>query len=612
MYDFLLYIPKEVAPQNCTIASLNDINTSIKNRGLFISSKFIHLMKGPIKYFFLGDIVYNTQRYKSPAEYLETIISDDGVPIEKLRSIKGIFYLIQIEEELNRNKLKIYNSLFSILPIYYFKGTSDFFVASKIDLIMKYSNKTFKPNYRFILETLLFNYAFFNITIDEDIRLLPSNSYLEINNDQFSIHKHTNIQNFYTGKSDYWKKAKNYISELFIQEVSDYFPAEKFQISFTGGFDGRTLVSCAKHYHRNFETFSFGRPETDDVKIPLKDSKKLGIVFYPIFLDSNTYIHNDFLTYGKEMVLLTGGYSNFLYTHFLYSANILKKKTNYILTGYFGSELCRAPHIQGAQISRTLYDYFVNESEYKWIEKIKNSKRLLFLQKENFSWAFDSLIEDLIAYKKGIVQVEKLNQKLYVFIFEELLRKVFGSWIVAQSKYLNVRTPFINFEFIKELLKTELAGVNNPFFVENPVKRLKGQILYAEIIRRTSDIIYNQATGKGYKPKDLLTLLGKFTIANSFLRKRLQRKIQKPFLDNLSLLSGIHSNQEHFLNIIQNLPEYFNEYFQLEFINNNIKTFCNVHNEEFRDLNIISHSIISLLADISSKSNKKKKIEFNK
>jgi hypothetical protein len=36
------------------------------------------------------------------------------------------------------------------------------------------------------------------------------------------------------------------MAELFIVSTCDYFPDKNFSITFTSGFDGRTLVSCAR------------------------------------------------------------------------------------------------------------------------------------------------------------------------------------------------------------------------------------------------------------------------------------------------------------------------------------------------------------------------------
>jgi len=103
---------------------------------------------------------------------------------------------------------------------------------------------------------------------------------------------------------------------------------------------------------------------------------------------------------------------------------------------------------------------------------------------------------------------------------------------------INVRVPFLDYDFVIALLKTDFAGCNNDFFVHNPLKRLKGQMLYAEIIRQSSSEIYKMKTGKGYRPVDLLTLHGKSKILFPYLKKQFKKQAIKPYLDNLGLISS--------------------------------------------------------------------------
>jgi hypothetical protein len=112
--------------------------------------------------------------------------------------------------------------------------------------------------------------------------------------------------------------------------------------------------------------------------------------------------------------------------------------------------------------------------------------------------------------------------------------------MVNQCAYLNNRTPFLDTIFLKEILKTGLAGVYSNFFENNPLKRYKGQLLYAYFIKKTypgfSDII----TDKGYCPKDLITLSGKFNITKGYLKKKLGKEESKK--DPYGLLDSYHHN----------------------------------------------------------------------
>ena len=111
------------------------------------------------------------------------------------------------------------------------------------------------------------------------------------------------------------------------------------------------------------------------------------------------------------------------------------------------------------------------------------------------------------------------NQRFYVFVFEELFRKYFGAEMVNQFRYLKNRTPFLDIDFLKAILKTEFAGIHSDFFEKNPLKRYKGQVLYAHIIKKAYPDFGKMMTDKGYKPDDLINFFGKVNIAKGYLKK---------------------------------------------------------------------------------------------
>jgi hypothetical protein len=96
--------------------------------------------------------------------------------------------------------------------------------------------------------------------------------------------------------------------------------------------------------------------------------------------------------------------------------------------------------------------------------------------------------------------------------------------MVNQFHYLNNRTPFLDAMFLKEMLKTRLAGVYSDFFENNPLNRFKGQVVYAHFMRKTYPAYNEILTDKGYRPKDLLSLTGKFYITKSYLKKKLRNR----------------------------------------------------------------------------------------
>ena len=479
----------------------------------------------------------------------EQLFTVDTNAIPKLR---GNFYAIVIKNE----NIKVYSSFLNVLPIYH--TVNNTLISSSVELIRQFSKEDFSTDKTFILENLLFNYGFFNRTFYTDIKLVPCNYYLELQQETVIKHKHFETASLFNKNPLQGSKVADDLSTLFIETTNFYFPDTPFDIAFTSGFDGRTLVSCATHHGKEFKTFSFGKPNNEDVSIPKKNAADLNIQYQYFDLGKNTYIDQDYFTNATEYIKQQPGTNGFIYAHFLYSTKKIATHTNYLLSGVIGSELFRALHLTGAVTSKSLADIFMSSTPQEIKDKIINSPTIKYLNKDEFKTELEELIQEIINYKDSIPKNLTKNQQFYTFVFEEVFRKFFGQWISMQMSHVNVRTPFLDFKFITALLKTKYAGANNDFFTENPLKRMKGQYLYTDIIKKTNTKIYHQKTGKGYRPKDLREPVFIYKIIIPFLLKRFKRKTKTPNLDNLSIISGILANKDHIKEYLKDVgPAYF-------------------------------------------------------
>ncbi len=460
-------------------------------------------------------------------------------------NIKGHFYFIA---KVNENLL-IGNSQFAILPLYYAFNNGVFLISNKTNLIAeKLKSKTL--NNRFILENVLFNYQLFNETAYKEIKLLPSNSYIKVENNNFSINPLKPIEDYFLSQPKPWKESVDSISDYFIEKSKIYFPNEEFAASLTGGFDGRTLVALGKFHKNHFSTYSFGSRDSSDFKIAKSLSSALKIDFIPFYLDENYYKKS--LELGLEFISNSEGNAGFARAHYLFATKALSDRYKYIITGNFGSEIFRAAHIAGIVISPNLYNIFTSKNVEEAILKIKSSSSYKYLNPQQFDNEWEDLKSDLASlpiFDEKYSHLD-LNQKFYKFVFEEILRKYFGPELVNQYNYITNRTPFLDFDFLKEILKTELSGVYSDFFTNNPLKRFKGQVVYGHILKKTNNILFTEYTDKGYRPADLLSFWGKLNITKSFIKKRVQINnksfdpygVQTAFIQNLDFWNNLRDD----------------------------------------------------------------------
>jgi hypothetical protein len=149
------------------------------------------------------------------------------------------------------------------------------------------------------------------------------------------------------------------------------------------------------------------------------------------------------------------------------------------------------------------------------------------------------------------------NHFFYYFIFKEVFRKVFGFWTAAQFENIKVRTPFLDISFIQLLLKSAYAGCNNSFFTHNPLKRYKGQLLYAQILKTLHSPLFQMMTGKNYKPSQLLSVQGQFSIVLPYIKKKWRKKKMVPNIDNLGLITGFKQSWKALNPRLDNLSEIY-------------------------------------------------------
>ncbi len=482
---------------------------------LFVQKPEIELHYNELDYEFIswGDPIFDSDFKKR--------LQANKTPEFILNNLFGHYYYLFLDKL--SGELIFGNSLFSILPIYYYLDGRRIILSENALTLGKYLNIN-SVSKRFILETVLFNYPLFNSSIIDGVDLLPSNSFINISNTKPEFIRHTVIQDHFSTNPKPWKRSTGELSDIFISSVNKYLPDESYVHALTGGFDGRTLVASSLYYKKAFSCYSFGSEVSRDMQIASELSKKASLNFINIYLDDD-YATKDSLACGREFILSSSGSATFARAHYLHAVKKLTNEYKHIITGNFGSEVFRAAHIAGAVISSNLYALFNSEDPNEGLKKVESSREYRSLQVVNYLTELEELKNDirhLQCYDASLAGLTK-NQRFYLFVFEEIFRKYFGAEMVNQFRYIKNRTPFLDIEFLKSIFKTELAGIHSDFFEHNPLKRYKGQVLYAHIIRKVYPKFGKILTDKGYSPDDLISPQGKLNIAKGYLKKITKR-----------------------------------------------------------------------------------------
>jgi len=446
----------------------------------------------------------------------EAIVAD-----QILSKVYGHYYFLL----LNKKEREIIagNSVFSILPVYYYESNGEVILSNNAIDLGKYRGLDVISR-RFVLETMLFNYPLFNHSIVEKVMLLASNSYMKIGSGALSIVKHTFIEKYFSPDPVPWRKAADALSDAFIDTVKKYLPVGKYVNALTGGFDSRTLVAAGLASGGDLLCYSFGAPGSKDVEIPDRLAAIAGLPYKKILLDDD-YVRNESLKNGLEFIRNASGSASFARGHYLFAAKAMAEHSGYMITGNFGSELFRAANVRGVVFSPNLIALFSSGNPDEALKNIAGSREFNSVRKESFTAEWDQLRHDIRAlpcYSSDYSQLT-LNQRFYVYVFEEVFRKYFGAEMANQFGYLRNRTPYLDEGFLKSILGTGFAGVYSDFFERNPFKRYKGQVLYAHIIMRSRPDLGRIISDKGYCPNDLLTFTGKMNVLRGYVKKKINK-----------------------------------------------------------------------------------------
>lgn len=505
---------------------------------------------------FLGDIVYRRRGFADVASYLESVL--DGFKPEKLRHMPGFFYLIQACPK--ERWIRVFSSVFSILPVYYHQHDGVTHIASSLRSIRKVSPARLTPSPLFLLEKCLFNYALFNETWFSEVKLLASNSYLHFQ-EGLKVIRHACISDHYAQAPARWQDSLDDLSDRFISAANDHLPASRFIATLTGGFDSRTIVGVALNAGKEFSTYSYGGTETDDVLIPRRIADELGFEHRIIPIDEE-YAAGEYWRHALEFVRKSEGGGNISRSHYSFAAKILGKEADCLVSGNFGSEIIRAMKSPGVMVPQPVFDIFEISDLLQLKNAFKHNPGLRYLQTGDFDEALEKLMDEISMFRAGLPTGLTTNQQFYIYMFEEVFRKYFGPEILAESGALRHRAPFIDFSFVEAMLKTDLAGVYSRFRESNPFKRFHGQVLYAHIMRKTCPKLLDILLDRNYYPRDFLSPFGHARITAGYFAKKITTRKQKasPAYSSLCL----HSSREQIQKLEWNREYFDREYFRAE------------------------------------------------
>ncbi len=425
---------------------------------------------------------------------------------QDISSAKGIYYTVEVDDN---NVVTIRSDLHSLLPLYHLITNDMVYVSSSFSLLAgQLDEKTINPDFSVDLAILYSNMAY--DTFIKEIKRVRYGDEIVIDGELKVVNKHR-FYDYFVSEPVPIDRCINHVSDSFINNCKEYI-LDPCAISLTGGFDGRTITGCAHYYGSDYITFSYGKKGNGDVENPLLISKLLGMEYHLVELDE-AYVERCFEESALTSLKLSGGISGFQSPHSLHYIKTIGKIRNIIVTGYLGSEILANPKKGNDEVaSQSVIDYLlqgISQSNFAF----KNLELLKELEILNEDKDILDSLQRLDHYFKELPSNLSRNQMLVTYDFENIVRNTFGMWVYNGMHYARIRVPFLDKVFFNEIAKTELSCFYRKFLEGNPYKRIAGQLLYPNILKKTWTELNDIVSSKGYSPAEVVSFNGRLRIA---------------------------------------------------------------------------------------------------
>ena len=433
-------------------------------------------------------------------EFILSLYEEYGKDI--VHKLNGSFTLV-IWDEISK-ELLIINDRYGLRPLYYSTCDGCLLFGSEVKAIMQ--DETFKRivDDRSVADFFSIGYILGNKTFFKEVELLPPASIMTYSKGAISNEQYWDF--------DFNENRENYPEEYYIDKLSKLILQSverqmkgnhRIGIPLSGGLDSRTIVASIHGKYYPLHTFTFGKPNCDDVRFAQSVSKKLGALHH--FFD---FKPDDLTLYAEKAVNITDGMLNCIHAHRMQTYNEIRSLMDVVLGGYVGDAIMGNFLIEDPDENMDDFQTFKRLCDYISVDLLKN------LFNDEYFPIFNknlNLSKDYILQIGKNIDTKSTNNRLMYYNLRERQRRFILTGSILTRNSLEFRTPFLDNDLID-------------FILTVPTTFKINKHLYKKMILTTfpqlADIPY-QATGL---PLDAT----KFSIKTYFLLfKKIMYKINR-------------------------------------------------------------------------------------
>lgn len=303
-------------------------------------------------------------------------------------------------------------------------------------------------------------------------------------------------------------------------------------LALTGGYDSRSIAALTGEDFARYQYYSYGYPESWDIKIPRMLAKKNSLAYQVIDL-SGAFRHQ-FAKYAQKAIEMGDGIAEANRANYVYVyANHLEEKRS-IISGLFGSELIKTPSSRGLFVDENILDILRADDPKAALDTLLQKTAESNQFEQNKLKEVSQALRERVLNNPFMVNDLPIAQKLFYFILMIGARKYFAKELKLERFYIRNKMPFFDIDFIQVLLKTPFPWVYNWSAEKNLLKNLKIHKVYANFVSQNKGLM-NTISTHGFEPRFLRSKFYYPLLALQFYRtkKQISRESRLAFDDEL-------------------------------------------------------------------------------
>jgi hypothetical protein len=392
--------------------------------------------------------------------------------------IKGNYYIIYLNK--SEEKIYLYSSPMFMHPAFYSYKYNRLIFSNYIEAFNEYIPLSIDE--RGLVEFSLFDHSIYDRTIYNEIKNIPGGHLITFQNSKTGYHLAYDVAEWYSDSPTSRKDSLGSINNSLKTSIGNYINnTDKFNISLTGGFDGRLNLSFIdKADYPRLRAMSYGMTGSNQIRIPEIIANKLGFEYSPVLLDDN--FENVYNEMGHADINLTCGITGFNRAVYSYAYDIIKDYSRSCILGQ--CDMIRPLYNNPAGV---IFNDFTHAIFFNDFKKYKNSvldfTGYAFIKKELISENIIKNIYDEI-YDIYIKRYLYLNRKLqyYFFLIKESMMKYWHTEFHLVDIFVDDYVSFADLDYLELLFSSEYAGIYKGLLAENQFGRMKGQDLYIDLM----------------------------------------------------------------------------------------------------------------------------------